>query len=79
MTGCHPTNKREAVESESLAALVKGLPRPLCEIILTEHGFQVYDKEDAATLRYAIEVNVGDGTFLKNEVELAIEAWERAR
>jgi len=59
--------------------IYRDLPRAFCEAFLLDHGFQVYDKEDADTLRNAIEVNVCDGTFKASEIEAAIDAWERGR
>ena len=62
-----------------MSNIYRDLPREFCEAFLLDHGFQVYDKEDAATLRDAIEANVDDGTFETSEIEAALDAWERER
>ena len=62
-----------------MTEIYRDLPRAFCEAFLLDYGFQVYDKEDVSTLRYAIESGVYDGTFTTDDVEAALDAWERER
>ena len=60
-----------------MTEIYRDLPRAFCEAFLLDYGFQVYDKEDASTLRDAIESGVDDGTFDYDDVVLAHDVWER--
>lgn len=42
---------------------LNSLPRWKIEKILTEHGFQCYEREYTEELREALKVNIRDGTI----------------